>query len=665
MTMEATRQIYWNVGHGAVAPMYLAAVAAAAVFGWGAWRRVQVYRLGAALPRLDAPRARLGRMARAVLGQAGVLGNPVPGASHALLFWSFLVLLAGTLLVMAQADFTEPLLGITFLRGGFYRLFSLVLDLAGLLAVAGVAALLVRRFALRGRLEGGAGALALLGALLGLLVTGFIVEALRIAATELRQAPELARWSPVGRLLAVPLAGLDAGTLASSHRALWWFHLALAVVGIAAVPFTRLRHLVATPASILTGDLGPRGALSTLDLEAEGVERFGAAKVSDLAWKDLLDADACTGCQRCQDRCPAHASGKPLSPMRLVRALGEAARDGGAGADVLRGVGQDAVWACTTCFACQDGCPASVEHVGKILALRRNLALMEGAFPGEEVRTAVENAEVNGNPLGFDHASRGDWAKELGVPVLGPGEGAEVDVLYFAGCQASFDRRSREVAKAFIRICRAAGVRVGVLGKDERCCGEPLRKIGNEYLYQQTARQNVEAIRDRGVKKIVTTCPHCLQALGVDYRELGMELEVEHHATFIERLVDEGKVKVSPAAFQATYHDPCYLGRYRGIYDAPRRLLGAAGGELTEMARSRRESACCGAGGGRFLAEERLGTRINAARVAMLRETGAAVVAAGCPFCLAMLEDGIKTSGTEGTVVAKDVAEIVAEHLGG
>jgi Fe-S oxidoreductase len=272
---------------------------------------------------------------------------------------------------------------------------------------------------------------------------------------------------------------------------------------------------------------------------------------------------------------------------------------------------------------------------------------------------------VNGNPLGFDHASRGDWAKELGVPVLGPGDGAEVDVLYFAGCQASFDRRSREVAKAFIRICRAAGVRVGVLGKEERCCGEPLRKIGNEYLYQQTARQNVESIRDRGVKKIVTTCPHCLQALGVDYRELGLELEVEHHATFIERLVDEGRVKVSPAVFQATYHDPCYLGRYRGIYDAPRRLLGAAGGELTEMARSRRESACCGAGGGRFLAEERLGTRINAARVAMVRETGAAVVAAGCPFCLAMLEDGIKTSGAEGTVVAKDVAEIVAEHLGG
>jgi Fe-S oxidoreductase/nitrate reductase gamma subunit len=662
--MEATRQIYWNVGHGVVAPMYLVALAAAALFAWGLWRRVRTWRLGAPADRLDRPGARAARTLRAVLGQGSVLRDPLPGAAHAALFWSFLLLLAGTLLVMLQADLTEPLLGLRFLRGGLYRLFSLVLDVAGLVAVAAVAALAVRRLSLRGRLEGGPAGLVVLGGLLGVLLTGFAVEALRVAATELREAPALARWSPVGRLLAAPLAGLGAEALASAHRALWWLHLLLAAAGIAAIPFTKLRHLVATPAGILTADAGPRGQLALLDLEAEGVERFGAAKVSDLAWKDLLDADACTGCQRCQDRCPAHATGKPLSPMRLVRQLGEVARAGGAEGDLVAAVGQDAIWACTTCFACQDACPASVEHVGKVVALRRNLALMEGAFPGEEVRAAVEHVEVNGNPLGFDHASRGDWAKELGVPVLGPGEGASVDVLYFAGCQASFDRRSREVAKAFVRICRAAGVRVGILGKEERCCGEPLRKLGNEYLYQQVARQNVETIRERGVARIVTTCPHCLQALGTDYRDLGLELEVEHHAAFIERLVAEGRLKVSPEAFTATWHDPCYLGRYRGIYDAPRRLLGAAGGTVVEMERSRRDSACCGAGGGRFLAEERLGTRINAARVAMVRETGAAVVAAGCPFCLSMLEDGIKTSGAEGAVVVRDVAEIVAERLG-
>jgi Fe-S oxidoreductase/nitrate reductase gamma subunit len=662
--MDATREIYWNVGRGVIAPMYLVALLAALAAAYGIHRRIRVYRLGGPAARLDAIGARLATLAREVLGQRTVIRERSSGLAHGLLFWSFLLLLAGTLLVMAQADFTEPLLGLVFLRGAFYRAYSLILDVAGLVAVVAVGALAARRVALRSRLETTPADLLLLGGLLLVLVTGFATEAVRIAATELRQAPALARFSPVGRLLALPLAGLDAAALGGLHEALWWGHLLLAAAGLAAIPWTKLRHAVATPAGILTGDRRPRGSLATLDLEAEGVERFGAAKVSDLAWKDLLDADACTGCQRCQDRCPAHATGKPLSPMRLVRQVGEVAREGGGEGDLVAAIGQDAIWSCTTCLACQDACPASVEHVGKILALRRNLALMEGAFPGEEVRTAADHVEVNGNPFGFDHASRGAWAEELGVPVLAADAPASVDILYFAGCQASYDRRSREVAKAFIRICRAAGVTVGVLGKDERCCGDPLRKLGNEYLYQQTAQKNVESIRGRGVKRIVTTCPHCLQALGA-YAELGLDVVVEHHATFVERLVSEGRLAVAPGAFSATYHDPCYLGRYRGVYDAPRRLLGAAGGELVEMARSRREAACCGAGGGRILAEERLGSRISAARVGMVRETGAEVVAAACPFCLSMLEDGIKASGAEGSIVVKDVAEIVAEHLGG
>ena len=663
--MEATRELYWNVGRGVIAPMYAVAFAAMAVAAWGIRERVRVYRLGAPDGRLRPLGARLASAVRAVVGQGTVLRALLPGAAHALLLWSFLLLFAGTLLVMAQADFTAPLLGVTFLRGGLYRLFSLLLDAAGLVAIVALAVLAARRLALRGRLETTAADVGVLAALLAILLTGFATEAIRIAATELRDAPDLARASPVGRLLALPLAGADAAALRAAHRWLWWVHLSFAAAAIAAIPFTKLRHLAAAPAGIFAGDRRARGTLSTLDLEAEGVERFGAATVADLSWKDLLDADACTGCQRCQDRCPAHASGKPLSPMRLVRQLGEAARAGGAGAELVAAIGPDAIWACTTCFACQDGCPASVEHVGKVLALRRNLALMEGAFPGEEVRTAADHVEVNGNPFGFDHAARGDWAKELGVPVVTPGAVAGVEVLYFAGCQASFDPRSREVARAFVKICRAAGVSVGVLGKEERCCGEPLRKLGNEYLYQQTARANIEAIRARAPRKIVTTCPHCLQALGFDYRELGLDVEVEHHATFVERLVAEGRLKLAPGALEVTYHDPCQLGRYRGVYDAPRRLLGEAGATVVEMARSRRDATCCGAGGGRMLAEERLGTRINAARVAMARETGAPVIAAACPFCLSMLEDGIKAAGAGGEVVVRDVAELVAERLGG
>ncbi len=661
--MEATREIYWNVGRGVVWPMYLIALTAAALCAYGFHRRVQVYRSGRSVNRLDHLPERLTAMLRGLLGQRRVLRASGAGAAHALFFWSFLVLFAGTLLVMLQADLVEPLLGRNLLRGDFYRLYSLALDLAGVVALVLLLGLALRRLLLRGRgLETTRSNWAVLALMVAILLTGFMVEAVRMAPTELRAAPELARFSPVGMALASLFTGVEEPSLRSAHRALWWFHLLLAAGFIASIPFTKLRHLVTVPAGYLLADRGPRGAIATLDLEAEQAEQFGAAKVTDLTWKDIFDADACTSCQRCQDRCPAHATSKPLSPMKLVKQLGEAAfHDSGASlADIVT---REALWSCTTCFACQDVCPSSVEHVNKIVEMRRHLSLMEGEFPGDEVRAAATNVEVNGNPFGFDHASRGDWASGLELPILG--DGAEVDVLYFAGCYASFDRRNREVARSFIRICKAAGVRVGILGKDEKCCGEPVRKLGNEYLYQAMARQNVEAIQAHGAKKIVTTCPHCLGALSRDYRDLGLELDVEHHATFIERLVSQGKVPLAPGSLDCTYHDSCYLGRYQGIYDAPRSVLQMAGARLVEMERSRQDGFCCGAGGGRILAEERLGTRINVARARMAQSTGAPLVVSNCPFCLTMLEDGIKAGGCDGTLRAKDLAELVAERIGG
>ncbi|HSN15870.1 MAG TPA: (Fe-S)-binding protein, partial [Anaeromyxobacteraceae bacterium] len=648
--------------HGVVAPMYLLVVAAAALLAWGAWRRVRVWRLGRPVRRLDHLGLRALAALRAALGQGGVLRQRAPGIPHALFLWAFAALFAGTLLVMLQADLVEPLLGRTFLRGDLYLAFSVILDVAGLVAIAGLAALLVRRLALRGGGLSSAWEDWLVHALLlAVLVTGFLVEGARIAATELEAAPSLARWSPVGRAVAAAMAGADAGALRAAHLGLWWLHLALVLGFVAAIPFTKLRHLVTTPLGRLLADRRPPGTLDTPDLEAESAT-FGASRVADLTWKDLFDADACTGCERCQRACPAHATSKPLSPLRVVREIGAAAA-GDPGKSLVDAVGRDALWSCTTCLACQDACPASVEHVGKIVELRRHLALMEGEFPGDEVRTAVGNVEVSGNPFGFPPAARGDWAQGLDVSVAGDGKPA--DLLYFAGCYASFDRRNQEVARSFVKVCNAAGVRVAILGKGEWCCGEPLRKLGNEYVYQEAARKVIDAIAASGASRVVTTCAHCFGALSRDYSDLGFTLPVEHHARFLARLVSSGLLYLERAPLDCTFHDSCYLGRYAGLYDAPRDVLGAVGARVIEMERSGADALCCGGGGGRILAEERLGTRINARRAEMASRTGAAVVVASCPFCVSMLEDGVKANGHEERLRVKDLAEIVAERIGG
>jgi Fe-S oxidoreductase len=273
----------------------------------------------------------------------------------------------------------------------------------------------------------------------------------------------------------------------------------------------------------------------------------------------------------------------------------------------------------------------------------------------------MEQTEVNGNPLGIGYASRADWASELGVQSLA--ENPEVDILYFVGCYASFDKRNIAVAKSFIRLCQAAGVTVGILGKEEKCCGEPMRKMGNEYLYQSLAAENVELITSYAPKRIVTTCPHCFNTLNKDYRDFGLKTEVEHYTTFLDHLLKTEKLKVRKDGFSCTYHDSCYLGRHNDIYEAPRSLIRTAGGSLTEMERNKEESFCCSAGGGRILAEEKLGERMNVKRVRMAAVTGTDVLLSNCPFCLTMFEDGVKGAGIDGSLKPKDIAEILVERL--
>jgi Fe-S oxidoreductase/nitrate reductase gamma subunit len=659
--MEGAREIYWNMGSGVIVPMYLFALIAIAVCAWGFYLRIRVYRLGRPVDRFDRIPLRIRMMLKGIISQRKVLREPYAGLLHSLFFWGFGLLLIGTLLILVQGDLTYPIFHLRFLEGEFYRLFSLLLDIGGGVAIVMLTGLLVRRFFIMpAGLETVRDDYLIHTLLFAILITGFLVEGARMASTEIGIDPGLARFSPIGLGVGRLFLPLSPDRLSLVHRILWWLHFFLAMGFICALPFTRLRHICTIPANYLLTDLGPKGAIASIDLEDEGISQYGAARVSDLAWKDIFDTDACTSCKRCQDQCPAWKTGKPLSPMKVIRQIGEAAfYNPVTGLAAL--VGEDAVWSCTTCRSCEEACPADIGHVNKIIELRRNLILMEGKFPGDAVRTAFGNLEVNANPFGLAHAGRGDWVEGLDISLMAID--SDVEVLYFAGCYASFDRRNREVARSFVKICNAADVKVGILGKEEKCCGEPPRKLGNEYLYQMTARQNIEVLKGYGVKRIVTTCPHCFNTLGRDYRDLGLDIPVEHYTTFIAGLLSGGRLKLEPTPFDFTYHDSCYLGRYMDIIAAPRQVMEQAGGRLTEMKKSGYGSFCCGAGGGRILAEEKLGSRINGLRVNMAKETGAPLLVSSCPFCLTMFEDGIKTGGSEGELAVKDLAEMVVERI--
>jgi len=659
--MEVTREIYWNVGHGALTlvPMYVLAIGAILFVAKSFLTRSKLYKQGRELNRFDEPGARIGGMLKDIIFQKKVLKGGGAGTLHGLFFWAFLVLILGTTLIFVQADFTDPLFGLVFLKGGFYKLFSLALDLAGLVALVMLGGLFVRRYFLKPEgLETKSDDAIMHSLLAVILITGFVAEGARMAVTEM--GTPLVAWSPVGLVFAKLMGGLSEPALLTLHKLTWWFHFFLVIGFFALIPFTKFRHLVTTSANYVFADRGPKGKLVNLDLEDEEAEKFGAIAVEDLSWKDIFDGDACTLCKRCQDRCPAWNTDKPLSPMKVVNQITEAAF-ANPEENLIDIISKEVLWSCTTCRACQEICPAAIEHVPKIVELRRSMVLMEGEFPGEEVMTAMEATEVNGNPLGSGYASRGDWAEELGIKTIA--EDPEVDIIYFVGCYGSFDKRNIQIAGSFIKLCQASGVKVGIFGKDEKCCGEPMRKMGNEYLYQSLAMENVVMLNSCGDKKVVTTCPHCYNTLAKDYRDFDFKLEVESYSVFLENLISSGKLKIRTGGFSCTYHDSCYLGRHNDIYEPPRNLIRAAGGTIVEMEKSRDEGYCCSAGGGRIMAEENPGERINIKRVQMAAETGAPELISNCPFCMTMFEDGVKGADLEDKIKPRDIAELLVEQL--
>jgi Fe-S oxidoreductase len=603
----------------------------------------------------DAPR-RARNEVSIVLGQRKLLKRLGPGLMHAFIFWGFLVL-APTILIaligVVDRRATLPWLG----HQGWY---ALLVDVFAVLVLVGVlAALWIRKVQRPRRFEGSHRGEAdlILGMIAMIAATLLLWHATRIAIG-LNEWPRA--WSPVAGALS-HLFGRDGATRVL-ERVFVWAHVLTILTFLAYLPRSKHLHIATAAVNVWYGRTGAGGRLEPLRFDDEEVPeeelRFGAGTANDLTWKQVLDTFSCTECGRCQDVCPAFATGKELSPKLLIMGL----RDQVLAQDGLplvpNAVSEEVVWDCVTCGACVEACPVSIEHVDHIIDLRRHLVMVESSFPAE-AEPMLRDVERASNPWGKAQGERADWASELGVRVLEPGD-PPPEYLYWVGCASSFDDRARRTAVSTAKVLQAAGLDFAILGPREACTGDPARRMGNEYVFQAFAEQNVATLAEAGVTKIVANCPHCFNTLANEYPDFGGHYEVIHHSELLSRLVREGKLAPRRSeSLSITYHDSCYLARHNDVLAQPRELVSAVG-QAIEMERTGKQTFCCGAGGAHMWMEERAGA-INAERVREAAATGADTLAVACPFCTVMLDDGVQSGEAEVRVV--DVATLLAEAI--
>jgi Fe-S oxidoreductase/nitrate reductase gamma subunit len=652
---------------------------------------------------LDSIPARLVGLIQYAFVQTKMFKDPRAALLHWGIFWGFVLLTIGTANIVTggliQAVVSYPFGGV---------LWAVVEGMQNVVAVIVIVSVLWaferRLIAHRpARLTFNRDALLIL-AMIGGLVTAELFA----------QVFEVARYGEqpgafVANALAIALRGAPEGALETGFIVLWWTHIGIVAAFLAYLPFSKHLHIATAFFNIYFRKLQPRGELPAMDLEKEDAT-FGVRTLADLGWRDLLDGFTCTECGRCQQACPAWNTGKPLNPKTFIMGIRDmsveaehglslipnspAVRENYGLDDSLKSAAVmkpivddaipfDAVWDCVTCGACVEACPVLIEHVDKIVGLRRNLVLEDSRFPAE-LNGAFRNMEGVGNPWGQPPTSRTDWTRGLPfeVPTVASlaadGRLDEIDVLYWVGCAAAFDQRNQKVARAFATCLNAAGVRFAILGQEESCTGDPARRMGNDYVFQMLASGNVETLNRyrMGERTIVTACPHCFNSIGNEYGQLGGHFRVVHHAAYLRELLASGRIRVVDADARAdgsggtgrsvTLHDSCYLTRYNGIVDQPREVLAAVPGlDLVEMENRGRNTFCCGAGGGRMWMEETRGTRINESRTAQALATGAGAVATECPFCMTMMKDGLEAADANigGAVKAIDIAELLAESL--
>jgi len=624
---------------------------AVALFTRRAWSLYRLLRSGKPAARFDNIPARARAEATIVIGQSKLLQRLVPGLVHAAIFWGFLVLFPTIVIAMigaVDARSTLPWLG----AQGWY---ALLVDVFALVVLIGViAAFLIRKVQRPARFKGShlGEADLILGLIAGIVCTLLLWHASQIAL-RLNDYPE--QWAPISDAL----SHVVAPAAPVLERAAVWGHVLIILSFLVYLPYSKHLHILVAAFNVYFGRTRSRGRIEPIDFEKPEAEvRFGSARAADMTWKQMLDTMSCTECGRCQDVCPAYATGKALSPKLLIMAMRDHLVSGAASPIVPNAVTDDIVWDCVTCGACVRECPVGIEHIDHVIDLRRNLVMVESRFP-DEAGTMLRDVDRTSNPWGKPQADRMQWAEGLGVRVLQPGE-RPPEILFWVGCAPAFDERARKAAVSTAKLMQMAGVDFAVLGPREACTGDPARRMGDEYTYQRLAGENVATLNDSGVKKIVTTCPHCFNTIGNEYPDFGGTYEVVHHTQFLADLVNEGKLAPMPSERTITYHDSCYLARHNDVHTAPRELV-AAVGQAVEMPRNRERTFCCGAGGARMWMEEKRGRPINQERVREAAATGAETLAVACPFCTVMLDDGVRETGAKLQVF--DLATLLAEAV--
>jgi len=592
-----------------------------------------------------------------VIGQRKLLQRLLPGLMHAAIFWGFLVLFPTILIAMigaVDAHATLPWLG----AQGWY---ALLVDVFALMVLAGViTAFVIRKVQRPARFKGSHLREAdLILALIGGIVVSLLMWHASQIALRLNDYP--AGWAPISNALS-HIVGPVAPAL---ERVAVWAHVLIILSFLVYLPYSKHLHILVAAINVYFGRTRQRGRLEPIDFEVpEQDVRFGTARAPDMTWKQMLDTVSCTECGRCQDVCPAYATGKALSPKLLIMAMRDNLLSGASTPIVPNAVTDDIVWDCVTCGACVRECPVNIEHIDHIIDLRRNLVMVESRFP-EEAGAMLRDVDRTSNPWGKPQADRMQWAEGLGVRVLQAGEVAP-EVLFWVGCAPAFDERARKAAVSTAKLMQEAGVDFAVLGPREACTGDPARRMGDEYTFQRLAGENVATLNRAGVKKIVTTCPHCFNSIGNEYPDFGGRYEVVHHTEFLAELVRDGRLTPAPSDRTITYHDSCYLARHNDVRSEPRELV-AAVGKPVEMPRNRERTFCCGAGGARMWMEEKRGRPINQERVREAAATGAETLAVACPFCTVMLDDGVRETGAKLQVfdLATLLHEAVERNRGG
>jgi len=651
-------------------------IASLAVFAWGCWKRLSLISLGQPEDRFDNISSRFGDMLKFAFGQKRVLAKPF-GINHFVIFWSFIILMIANTEFILNGLFPRSIKLIK-LPFELYVPLAFMIDIASLLALAAVTVAAVRRIVSPPYPEARTPeAFFILGLIAALMLASFGINASELAGYMIKSNSDPVSFlATAGKIM--PVSAMIAGMLPHPqlgviHAGAWWVHAGALFAFMCYLPHSKHMHiLTAIPNCFFRRQEKPNTQPRE---EFVTGNTFGVASVDRYSWKDLLDSFSCTECGRCQKVCPASITGKPLNPRAVVHDIkvnllengstlkrGEQPRtpligEGGEGS-----VSEESIWGCTTCGACMEACPVFIEQMPKIIGMRRHLVETEARFP-EELLNLFENMEGRSNPWGIAPSERTKWCSQLEVK---PFEKGATEYLFYVGCAGSFDSRNKHVSVAVAQLLDRAGVSWGILGKDEKCCGDSVRRLGNEFVFDKLARENVAVFTEKGVKKVITQCPHCFSTLKNDYRQYGLELEVIHHSELLRNLVQDGRLKpdTTVADFgSVVFHDSCYLGRHNDVYAAPREAIQAATGAApAEMERNRNNAFCCGAGGGRMWMEEHSGERINLTRVKEAVEQQPDTICVACPYCLTMFEDGLKDVNVEGVRV-RDVAEVMAEAV--